>query len=371
VNVVGHRINHINSNVLAIHPRSAAAVNLSFENKMMKSMVYRRYGEPSEVLLLNASSKLPTPGPGEALVKVQQRMVHPIDGLMIRGIVPLSMPESGLVPGGDGVGTIEAVGPGVEPSSGIVVGARVGLFNVHGTWSERVTARAEDLILIPDDVSDEAACQVMINGITASTLLREASTIRGVVDEGAPILITAAGSSVGRNLIALAQMRRLKLIATVRSQASADVLSGAFPGVPVIDTSASDWKDQSKAVYGVAPKVVIDPIGGAMTADLLDVLADRGALLTYGGLDYSPSIVSSIALTVRGLTIKGVNTPVAVTDLSTVQRTSDLKSIFDMVRAFARSFADYRVFPLTGAVEAISAAQATPRRGAVLLSSQA
>jgi NADPH:quinone reductase-like Zn-dependent oxidoreductase len=338
---------------------------------MMKSMVYRHRGEPSEVLVLNDSLEIPAPGPGEVLVSMHQRMVHPIDGLMIRGIVPLPMPESGLVPGGDGVGTIEAVGPGVEPSSGIVVGARVGLFHVQGTWSEHVTAHAEDLIPIPDDVSDEAACQVMINGITAATLLREATAVRGVVNERAPILVTAAGSSVGRNLIALAKLRGLKLIATVRSKPSVDVLTAAFPDVPVIDTSASDWKDQARTVYGVAPKVAIDPIGGAMTADLLDILADRGMVLTYGGLDYSPSMVSSIALTVRGLTIKGVNTPVAVTDLSADQRASDLKDIFDMVRAFAESFGGYRVFPLEDAIKAISAAQETPRRGAVLLSSKA
>ncbi|GLQ91638.1 alcohol dehydrogenase catalytic domain-containing protein [Dyella acidisoli] len=331
----------------------------------MKSMIYRRHGEPSEVLVPNESLGIPTPGPGQVLVKVHQRMVHPIDGLMIRGIVPLPIPESGLVPGGDGVGTIAAVGSGVDLSSGFGVGKRVGLFHVHGTWAEHVTVSTEDLILIPDDISDEAASQVMINGITAATLLRETAATWSLGDERAPILVTAAGSSVGRNLIALAKMRGLELITTVRSLPSANVLSAVFPDVPVIDTSASDWKDQARAVYGSAPKVAIDPIGGAMTADLLDVLADRGTLLTYGGLDYSPSMVSSIALTVRGLTLKGVN----VRELSSDQRASDLKDIFHVIRANAASFADYRVFPLPDAVKAMASAQETPRRGAVLLSS--
>ncbi|MGN6321102.1 MAG: zinc-binding dehydrogenase [Dyella sp.] len=337
----------------------------------MKAMIYRHHGEPSNVLALHDSREIPAPGSGEVLVKVRRRMVHPIDDLMIRGIIPLPIPESGLVPGGDGVGTIEAVGPGVKLSSGIAVGARVGLFDAHGTWSERVIVPAADLIPIPDDVSDEAACQVMINGITAATLLREAAASRGAAGEGAPLLVTAAGSSVGRNLIALAKMRGLKIIATVRSKPSADVLSATFPGITVIDTSDSDWKERARAVYGAAPSVAIDPIGGAMIADLLDVLADRGTLLTYGGMDHSPSTVSSIALTVRGLTIKGINTPVAVADLSADQRVDDLNDIFDMVRANASSLADYRMVPLTDAVKALSAAQETPRRGAVLLTSEA
>lgn len=337
----------------------------------MKAMIYRHHGEPSNVLALHDSREIPAPGSGEVLVKVRRRMVHPIDDLMIRGIIPLPIPESGLVPGGDGVGTIEAVGPGVKLSSGIAVGARVGLFDAHGTWSERVIVPAADLIPIPDDVSDEAACQVMINGITAATLLREAAASRGAAGEGAPLLVTAAGSSVGRNLIALAKMRGLKIIATVRSKPSADVLSATFPGITVIDTSESDWKERARAVYGAAPSVAIDPIGGAMIADLLDVLADRGTLLTYGGMDHSPSTVSSIALTVRGLTIKGINTPVAVADLSADQRVDDLNDIFDMVRANASSLADYRMVPLTDAVKALSAAQETPRRGAVLLTSEA
>ncbi|MCV4264671.1 zinc-binding dehydrogenase [Pseudomonas capsici] len=338
---------------------------------MMKSMIYHRYGEPSEVLVLNASQNLPTPGNGEVLVHVSQRMVHPIDNLMIRGIVPVPMTDSGLVPGGDGVGRIEAIGPGLESSGWVRVGARVGLFHgLHGTWSEYVTVRAEDLIPVPDDVSDEAGCQVMINGITAATLLREAASVRGVIEDGAPILITAGGSSVGRNLIALAKKRGLRVIAAVRSKPSAEILSSTFPGVPVIDTSASDWQAQSKAVYGVAPKVAIDPIGGAMTTDLLDLLADRGTLLTYGGMDYSLSAVSSIAFTVRGLTMKGVNTPVAVADLTADERASDIQDIFDMVRSYADNFADCRIFPLAEAIKAMSATQETPRRGAVLLSSE-
>jgi NADPH:quinone reductase-like Zn-dependent oxidoreductase len=338
----------------------------------MKSLKYYKYGEPEKVLVVNDAETLPSPGNGEVVVRVTERMVHPIDELMIRGIVPLPISEAGLVPGGDGVGVIEVLGPGVTETEQIRVGTRVGLFHgAHGTWAEYVTARAEDLILLPDDISDETACQIMINGITAATLLREACSARNVINEAGPVLITAAGSSVGRNLIALALKRGLKVIATVRSKTSADILTNAFSDIVVVETSNADWKTQTRGAYGIPPKVAIDPIGGAMTADLLDILADRGTLLTYGGMDHSVSQLSSITFVVRGLTLKGVSAPEAVQDFTDEERAQDLQSLFDVVRNSPELFENYRKFSLSEAVKAINSSQETPRRDAILLSTEA
>ena len=269
----------------------------------MKAHVYRRNGEPSQVLAFEDIAAPAQPDPNEVVVRVTRRMVHPIDDLMVRGYIPAPIPAEGTVPGGDGVGVVVQGCPGVDAASGIKPGQRVMLFPAQGTWAERVVAPAMAIIPVPDDVDDATACQIAINGITAIVLMRAALAASG----GGPLLVTAAGSSVGRNLIALAQMRGAKAVGLVRSDAGAAILAPSVPGVSVVSSEHEGWAAKVTAAAGQAPAVAIDPIGGEMSPQLLNLLADGGTLLTYGGMDARSSAISTISLTVRQQTLKGLN----------------------------------------------------------------
>jgi NADPH:quinone reductase-like Zn-dependent oxidoreductase len=301
-------------------------------------------------------------------VRVLKRTVHPIDHLLIRGVIPSPIPPGGAVPGHDGMGVVEKVGSDVD-AVGIVPGARVNLFQVHGTWAERIVAPASAAIPVPDDVSDEVACQVVINGITAVMLLRAAASADDQAGVSTPLLVTAAGSSVGRNVIALARMRGQKVVAVVRSDAGAEILSHSFAGLKVVSTEQGGWQSAVRAAFGQAPTVALDPIGGEMTPQFLDLLADRGTMLVYGGLDPRPSMISTIAMTSRGLTMKGVNGFNWVTGTSPQQRAADIADIFEMTRQVPQNFVDYREFALSDAVRVLSESEAGPRRGATILAS--
>jgi len=159
----------------------------------MKAIVYRRNGEPAEVLALEDIPEPAAPGPKEVAIRLVKCMVHPIDDLLIRGYIAEPIPHGGAVPGGDGVAVVEQVGSDVDPSSGIVPGARVVLFPVHGTWVERMVVPETAVIPVPADVSDEAASQVVINGITAIMLMRHALAAQSIVGAASPLLVTAAG----------------------------------------------------------------------------------------------------------------------------------------------------------------------------------
>jgi NADPH:quinone reductase-like Zn-dependent oxidoreductase len=113
--------------------------------------------------------------------------------------------------------------------------------------------------------------------------------------------------------------------------------------------------------------VAIDPIGGAMAPELLGLLADHGTLLTYGGLDPQPSMISTIALTIRSQAIRGVNAPSWLASTSAEQRVSDIADLFQIVRSAPHNFTEYNEFALADAVSALSASTATPRRGATIL----
>ena len=91
----------------------------------MKALIFRETGEPKSVLKLE---EVPTPpvAPGEALVRVLLSPINPSDLHMVRGRYGYQ-PELPASPGAEGVGIVEAVGPGVQ---GPIVGTRV-VFRSH------------------------------------------------------------------------------------------------------------------------------------------------------------------------------------------------------------------------------------------------
>src|SRR5215468_5355568 len=77
----------------------------------MKALIFRETGEPHGILQL---AEIPTPpvAPGEALVRVLLSPINPSDLHMVRGRYGYQ-PALPASPGAEGVGMVEAVGPGV------------------------------------------------------------------------------------------------------------------------------------------------------------------------------------------------------------------------------------------------------------------
>ena len=167
----------------------------------MKGIVATRFGEPAEVLELKTLPDPQPPDPGEVVVRVTKRQLHPGNLAMIRGRFNIPLPAGGLVPGGDGVGVVEAVGAGVDSAQGVKPGARV-IFNPSpGAWAERLKTRAELVTPIPGDLPDAIAAQLLPNTVIALLLLRAAQRAAPDAGREIPILLTAAGSAVARIVI--------------------------------------------------------------------------------------------------------------------------------------------------------------------------
>ena len=111
----------------------------------MLAAYYTRIGPAHEVLQLG---EMPTPNPaaGEVRVKVRWSGVNPSDVKMrlgSRGPVPS---QTSIIPHSDGMGEIDAVGAGVDPSRR---GERVWIWNAawgrpHGTAHDRSDDRSDD-----------------------------------------------------------------------------------------------------------------------------------------------------------------------------------------------------------------------------------
>lgn len=79
---------------------------------------------------------VPEPGPGEARIALTRAFVAPYQRGLIDGSSAFTMPPRPFVPGMDGVGRIDAVGPGV---AGLEPGQRVycdNYYRAHGAGAQ-------------------------------------------------------------------------------------------------------------------------------------------------------------------------------------------------------------------------------------------
>jgi NADPH:quinone reductase-like Zn-dependent oxidoreductase len=170
-------------------------------------LIFTETGEPNSVLKL---AEIPTPplAHGEALVRVLLTPIHPSDLHMVRGRYGYQ-PELPASPGIEGVGMVEAVGPGVQ---GPTVGTRVIFVDTWHTWREQIICPVDRLVSVPDGLDDPAAATSCTNPLTAWALTRSSHNLK----EGDWLLQTAAASSVGKLVLQLTQQYRFKTINVIR-----------------------------------------------------------------------------------------------------------------------------------------------------------
>ena len=176
----------------------------------MRSIVYHRYGEPSDVLQIQDSADIPRPAAGEVLIKVIAASFLHGSLLAIRGRYRGARDNSITPPNGgrqgyEGVGVIEAVGPEIADSGGLSVGCWVAFFPGLGAWSEKVVVPAAFVTPIDDDIPDKIVAQLHVNPLTA-VMLMNAAIEAGVVPGGErAVVLDAGGASVAKLVAALAR----------------------------------------------------------------------------------------------------------------------------------------------------------------------
>src|SRR5207247_3254937 len=104
-----------------------------------------QYGGPD--VLQVEDEQVGPPAAGQVRLRHEAIGVNFIDTMFRQGVFPVPLPS---VPGVEGAGVIEAVGPGVV---GIADGDRVGYFLAPGSYASVRLINADALIKLPDDLS--------------------------------------------------------------------------------------------------------------------------------------------------------------------------------------------------------------------------
>ncbi|MFD8809715.1 zinc-binding dehydrogenase [Streptomyces sp. NPDC059597] len=336
----------------------------------MRSVVHEAFGEPSDVLEVRDVPDLRSPGPGEVLIRVSTRPVHPGDLAGVRGrYAGGHQLAEAATPGLEGAGTIEALGAGLATHADLAVGGRVAFFPAPGAWADQVIVPSQYVVSVPGTVPDAVASQLLIKPITAVMLLRAAEEA-GLRSGNGVLLHTAAGSGVGRLLTALATSRGYGSVSVVRSAAGAAALRQEFD-VPVVSTEESDWVARVRTAVGERPvQVICDPIGGAMSALLTDLLVDGGSLLAYGGLaEGEPMALDAMTLTSRALTVRGVTIGRWLTETPAAVREQDIAEATQLALERPELFGVAAQYDLAEVKDAVRYMERPGKAGTVLLTS--
>ncbi|PQP84810.1 alcohol dehydrogenase [Paenibacillus sp. PCH8] len=241
----------------------------------MKARVirYYRFGEPSEVLCMEEKDVIP-PGRGELAVRMTARPINPSDIIPVRGAYPhrTLLPA---VPGFEGVGVVEAVGPGV---SNQMVGRRVLPLKGENTWQDVVKTMDRHTIIVPNDIDDQSASQIYINPITAWLICTEMLNLT----YGDTLIVNAGGSAIGRIFAQISKICGFNLIALTRSDRHTAELYrlGAFS---VIQTTKELLQERmAELTEGCGADAAVDCIGGRDGEQLVSCLQPNGTVISVG-----------------------------------------------------------------------------------------
>ncbi len=234
----------------------------------MKAVRLHQRGGPEQLVYEDAPR--PTPGPGDALVRVYACAITR-DELTWGTTYTNQQGRDRLptIPGHEIAGVVEALaGDAREPAVGAAV---YGLadFRRDGGAAEYVLVRAADLAGKPATLSHVEAAAVPLAALTAWQALFDHAHL----SRGQRVLIHAAAGGVGTYAVQLAHWRGAFVIGTARV-ANAPFLRG-LGADDVIDYSVDRFEDK---VSGV--DVVLDAVGGETLARSWGIVRKGGTVVT-------------------------------------------------------------------------------------------
>lgn len=324
----------------------------------MKAATHDRFGEPVNVLKTD-DVPAPTPQAGEVLVRMVLSPIHNHDLWTIRGNYGYKPDLPGAIGGSEALGTVEAVGDGVDPA---MVGQRITVAGIHGSWAEYFTAPAAAALPLPEAISDTTGAQLIAMPFSALSLLE---TLKA--KKGDWVVQTASNGAVGKIMAVLAKSRGIRLLNLVRRpEAVAELEARGIENV--LSTSDDGWKQKAQELLGPDGAVsAIDSVGGEISADLVDLLGVDGELVVFGTATGAPMPLSSGALIMKHVTVKGFWGSRVSRDMAPDDRKRLITELVTLAASGALKLDVAGTYPLDQVTDAVTAATTPGRSGKILL----
>lgn len=227
-----------------------------------------QHGGPENFTAVDVDA--PTASATQVVVKVAVSGVNFLDAYQRNGATPVAAP---YIAGVEGVGKIVEIGSEV---SDLEVGQRVGWLSGLGSYADFAAVEASKVVPIPDEVDDEGAAALLMQGVTAHYLATDAVAVAS----GDTVLVHAAAGGVGLMLTQVAKLRGATVIGTVSTEQKVKTATaaGADHVVGYDDFAA----EVATYTDGAGVRAVFDGVGADTFEGSLESLATRGVLVVYG-----------------------------------------------------------------------------------------
>ncbi|WP_030451111.1 NAD(P)-dependent alcohol dehydrogenase [Herbidospora cretacea] len=301
----------------------------------MKAIVQDRYGPPD--ILECRDVPVPTPGPGEVLVKVMAASLNARDWHVLRGDPYLARLSFGLraprqpILGTDFAGVVVS-GEGFEPGEEVY-----GEFG--GAFAEYVAVPAR---LVDRKPASLTFAQAAAMPLAATTALQGLAS----VEKGQSVLVNGASGGVGTFAVQIAKARGARVIAVCSSR-NVDLVTDLGADRVV------DYRKEDFALSGEGHDVVFDLVGNRSLRDLRRALAPGGTLvISGGGVFAGGSLFGPLGLIVRArLAARFVKEKIVV--LEAVPGRAALAALRELADTGLVVPAVDRTYDLAGTAEAI------------------
>ena len=242
----------------------------------MKAIQIEEFGGPE--VLRHVDVPDPEPGEGEVLIDVARSGINFADTHATRNdyLAEQSLP---LIPGG-------------EVSGRTPDGRRVAALLMSGGYAEKVAVHEAALIPVPDEVSDDQAAALLLQGLTAMALVQRCARI----EPGETILVEAAAGGTGSLSVQIAKRAGAKVIGLASSEEKRALVE-QLGADATVDSRAEDLREAIlEANDGERVDAVLHMSGGEAFDAELGALAPMGRMVVFGIASREQRDVSTAAL---------------------------------------------------------------------------
>jgi NADPH2:quinone reductase len=242
----------------------------------MRAIQIEEFGGPEVLRLVELPD--PEPGEGEVLVEVARSGINFADTHATRNdyLAEQALP---LI-------------PGAEVSGRLPDGRRVAAILPSGGYAGRVAVPEALLVPVPDQVDDDRAAALLLQGLTAMALVRRCARI----EPGETIVVEAAAGGTGSLAVQLAKRAGARVIGLASSPEKRAVVE-ELGADATVDSRSVELGDAIKAANdGRRVDAVLHMSGGDAFDAELGVLAPLGRMVVFGIASREQRDVSTAAL---------------------------------------------------------------------------
>lgn len=228
-----------------------------------------------QALRLLTEVPVPSPGPGEVLIRVAAAGVNFLDISQSRG-TSAGGPTPPYLAGIEGTGEVVSVGEGV---TGVELGAHViGVGIGGGAFAEYMVLPAAGAVPVPAGWADEQALGMVVSWPTALAALKPL----GRIESGQTVLIHAAAGGTGQAAVKMAKHYGARVIAVASPEKHK--VARALGADHVIDSHSPDIAAEVRRLTdGTGADLVLESVGGAtLEASLGATKRITGRVVVYG-----------------------------------------------------------------------------------------